>query len=99
MGVAGLAVAADAVANGGRSNSGNGSSDDYSYTPSQSGSNYFSDSYDEVQVNSVDDDTSLERKSPKAHMVKGHSQRYHYKDGSVRWKEKEPYSSGGNKDE
>lgn len=65
----------------------------------QSGSNYFSDSYDEVQVNSVDDDTSLERKSPKAHMVKGHSQRYHYKDGSVRWKEKEPYSSGGNKDE
>ena len=36
VGVAGLAAVADAVANGGRSSSNSGSSDDYTYTPSQS---------------------------------------------------------------
>lgn len=99
VGVAGLAAAADAVANGGRSNSGNGSSDDYSYTPSKSGSGSFNDYSDGDEVNTVDAYNSVERSSPEEHMVKGHGQHYHYKDGSVRWKEKDPYPRGGNKEE
>ena len=49
----------------------------------------------------VDQDTSesSERSSPDEHTVKGHGQRYHYKDGSVKWKDKDPYSRGGNNDE
>ena len=99
VGVAGLAAAADAVANGGRSNSGNGSSDDYSYTPSRSGSGSFNDYSDGDEVDTVDTYNSVERSSPEEHMVKGHGQHYHYKDGSVRWKEKDPYPRGGNKEE
>ena len=90
VGVAGLAVVADAVANGGRSNSGNGSSYDYSYTPLRSGSSSFNDYSDGDEVDTVDT-YSVERSSPEEHMVKGHGQHYHYKDGSVRWKEKDPY--------
>ena len=45
VGVAGLAAAADAVANGGRSSSGDSSSGDYSYTTSRTGSDTFDDSY------------------------------------------------------
>ena len=47
----------------------------------------------------VNTDSSAERSSPEEHMVKGHGQHYHYKDGSVKWKEKDPYPRGGNKDE
>ena len=94
-----MAATADAVANGGRSNSGNGSSDDYSYTPSRSGSGSFNDYCDGDEVVTVDTYNSVERSSPEEHMVKGHGQHYHYKDGSVRWKEKDPYPRGGNKEE
>lgn len=93
----GLAAAVDAVANGGQSNSGNGSSDDYRYTPSRNGSGSFND--DEVQVDIADTYSSVERSSPKEHMVKGHGQHYHHKDGSVRWREKDPYPRGHNKDD
>lgn len=93
----GLAAAVDAVANGGQSNSGNGSSDDYRYTPSRNGSGSFND--DEVQVDIADTYSSVERSSPEEHMVKGHGQHYHYKDGSVRWREKDPYTRGHNKDD
>lgn len=94
-----MAAAADAVANGGRSSSGSGRSDDYSYTPSRSGSNFFNDDNDGDEVDTVDSYNSMERSSPEEHMVKGHGQHYHYKDGSVRWKEKDPYPRGGNKDD
>ncbi len=40
-----------------------------------------------------------ERSSPDEHTVKGHGQHYHYKDGSVKWKEKDPYPRGANKNE
>lgn len=93
----GLAAAVDAVANGGQSNSGNGSSDDYRYTPSRNGSGSFND--DEVQVDIADTYSSVERSSPEEHMVKEHGQHYHYKDGSVRWREKDPYTRGHNKDD
>ena len=36
--------------------------------------------------------------SPEEHIVKAHGQRYHYKDGSVRWKEKHTYSRGKSND-
>ena len=85
VGAAGIAAATDAVINGGRSGSGNGGS--------------FSYSNDDVLVDNPCTDISIERSSPEEHMVKGHGQRYHYKDGSVRWKEKDPYPRGGNKDE
>lgn len=49
----------------------------------------------------ADQDTSesSERSSPDEHIVRGHGQRYHYKDGSVKWKDKDPYSRGGNNEE
>lgn len=99
MGVAGLAAAVDAVTNVGRAGSDNGNSDDYGYTPSRSGIGSFNDDNDGDEVDTVDAYYSVERSSPEEHMVKGHGQRYHYKDGSVRWKEKDPYPRGGNKDD
>lgn len=99
VGIAGFAVAADAVANGGRSNSGNGNSDDYSYTPLRSGSSSYNDYSDGDEVDTVDTYSYVKRSSLEEHTVKGHGQRYHYKDGSVRWKEKAPYHRGGNKEE
>ncbi|NQL65756.1 teneurin-3 [Streptococcus suis] len=99
VGVAGLAVAADAVANGGRSNSGNGKSDDYSFTPLRSGRSSFNDYIDGDEADTVDTYSYVGRSSLEEHMVKGHGQHYHYKDGGVRWKEKAPYQRGGNKEE
>lgn len=95
--IAGLAAAADAVANGERSGPSNSSSD-YSYAPSRSGNSTFDGNYNEASLDDVNTDSSLERSSPEEHMVKGHGQHYHYKDGSVRLKEKAPYQRGGNKD-
>ena len=96
VGVAGLAAAADAVANGGRSSSNNRSSDDYTYTPSQS--NLYNDSYDEVQAETIDTDTSVERSSPKEHTVRHHGQHY-IKNGERVWIEKDSYPRGGKKNE
>lgn len=39
------------------------------------------------------------RKSPEEHTVNDQGQRYHYKDGSVRYKEKQPYKRGKPKGE
>ena len=96
VGVAGLAAAADAVANGGRSSSNNRSSDDYTYTPSQS--NLYNDCYDEVQAETIDTDTSVERSSPKEHTVRHHGQHY-IKNGERVWIEKDSYPRGGKKNE
>lgn len=98
VGVAGLVVAADAVANGGRSSLSNGSSDDYTYTPSKSESASFSDSCDEIQVDTIDIDASVERSSPKEHTVRPHGQHY-IKNGKRVWIEKESYPRGGKKEE
>ena len=97
VGAAGIAAVTDAVINGGRSSSGKSGSSDYDYNPSRSSSS-ISDSGDDVLVDNSGN-FSIERSSPEEHMVKGHGQHYHYKDGSVRWKEKDPYPRGGNKDE
>ena len=96
-GIIGLATTVDAVAKRERSGSINSSSD-YSYTPSRSGNNTFDDNYTEASLDDVDTDSSVERSSPEEHMVKGHGQHYHFKDGSIRLKEKAPYQRGGNKD-
>lgn len=80
------------------SNSINSDSKDYDFTSSRSNS-YSSDNYDDALVDNSGTDFSVERSSPDEHMVKGHGQHYHYKDSSVRFKEKAPYTRGGNKDE
>lgn len=98
VGVAGLAAAADAVANGGRSSSRNSSSGDYSYTPSQSESDTYDDNYDEAPTDEVDNDASMKRSSPKEHTVRPHGQHYK-KNGERVWIEKDAYPRGGNKDE
>lgn len=58
----------------------------------------YEDSYDDYPVGG-DSLEFLERSSPDEHTVRRHGQHYHYKDGSVKWKEKEPYPRAGNKDE
>lgn len=96
----GLVAVVDAVAKGNQSNSVNGSSDDYIYTPSRNGSGSFNDDdNDETQVDIADTCSLVERSSPDEHIVKGHGQHYHYKDGSVRWREKAPYPRGYNNDD
>ena len=59
---------------------------------------------DDHFISSGKPDDSLEekimkakRKSPEAHTVNDRGQRYHYKDGSVRYKEKQPYIRGKSK--
>lgn len=87
-----------AMANGGRSSSSNENSDDYTYTPSQNVSTSFNDSYDEVQIDTIDTDTSVERSSPKEHTVRSHGQHY-IKNGERVWIEKNSYLRGGKKEE
>ena len=80
--------------NDGLSNSINSDSNDYDFTSSRRNS-YSSESNDDALVDNSNTDYSVERSSPDEHMVKGHVQHYHYKDGSVRFKEKAPYTRGG----
>ena len=58
----------------------------------------YEDSYDDYPVDQ-DTSESSERSSPNEHTVRGHGQHYHYKDGSVKWKDKDPYPRGGNNEE
>lgn len=58
----------------------------------------YEDSYDDYPADK-DTSESSERSSPDAHTVRGHGQRYHYKDGSVKWKDKDSYPRGGNNEE
>lgn len=98
--VVGLAVAG-AVSNSDHSSSGSGF-DDYDYNPSRNRNNTFTDTYEDTSGDdTVDVDSSIECSSPDDHTVRGHGQHYHYKDGSVKWKEKAPYPRprGGNKNE
>lgn len=71
------------------------SSSDSGYGQSDTNDDYDYDDY------STDDDSvkSSEHSSLAEQMVPDHKQRYHYKDGSVKWKDKEPYLRGGKKDE
>lgn len=97
IGVAGLAVAAEAVSNSGHSGSNSGS-DDNDYNPLRNRNNTFINTYEDTSGDDTADvDSSIKRSSPDEHTVRGHGQHYHYKDGRVKWKEKEPYSRGGNK--
>lgn len=61
-----------------------------SYEPNNTlGDDYLADS---------DDTATFEHASPEEHTVRGHGQHYHTKDGVI-WKEKEPFSRGGKKNE
>ena len=101
--VATAAVAAVESSRRGASNSEYGWSGDYDRDEYEdSNYNYSDDEYEDSYDNyPVDQDTSesSERSSPDEHTVKGHGQRYHYKDGSVKWKDKDAYPRGGNNNE
>ena len=56
-----------------------------------------SDSADFAICITEDEFPKEQRKSPEEHIVNARGQRYHYKDGSVRYKEKQPYKRGGDK--
>lgn len=92
-GVAAVAAGADAIANGGKGSGGSsGSSSSTDYLSSSSDNDYLDgDDYDD---SSDDRDYPEERSSPKEHMVPGHGQHYHTKDGVI-WKEKDAYPRGG----
>lgn len=96
IGVTAVVAGAGAIANNGKGSggsSGSASSDDDSRNYSYDNDVDFSNggSYDD----SSDDNNYLEeRSSPKEHMVLGHGQHYHTKDGVI-WKEKDPYPRGG----
>ena len=103
VGVAGVAAGASVIANSGK---GSGSSSDGSGL--SSANDYFSSSSDDdhsdfLYKDNYDDsfdgiDYPEERSSPKEHMVPGHGQHYHTKDGVI-WKEKDSYLRGGKHDD
>ncbi len=74
------------------------SSDGDDYNSNYSSSSDDSDSLADNTDASGERDYPEERSSPQEHIVTGHEQRYHTKDGVI-WKEKDPYTRGGNKDE
>lgn len=94
VGVLAATVTAAAVAKSSRSGS---SSLEYGRSGAYDRDKY-KDSYDDYFKN---EDTleSSDRSSPERHTVRGHGQRYHYKDGSVKRKEKSPYPRCVKKDE
>ena len=93
VGIAAATITAAAVAESSK----NGSSDS---GHSSSGDNYDED-YDNVPDahNDYSDDVADTDKGYTPNDVPAGKQRYHYKDGSVKWVDKEPYHRGGNNDE
>lgn len=87
IGIAAATITAVAeVSKRGSSGSGDEKSDDYNFDESE-------DSYDDY---SADDDSQEDTESSYTpNDVPAGGQHYHYKDGSVRWKEKPPYHRGG----
>lgn len=100
VGIAALAVGADAIVNSGNGSGGgsrSSSSDDY---PSRSSDDDYADSLDSDDYDSSSSDRNYpdERSSPEEHTVPAHGQHYHTKDGVI-WKEKESYQRGGKHDD
>ena len=93
VGTTAAVVGADAIAKSGKGSGGmSGSSSSNDYLSGSSDVDYLDgDDYDD---SSDDRDYPEERSSPKEHMVPGHGQHYHTKDGVI-WKEKDPYPRGG----
>lgn len=106
VGIAAATITAAAVAESTKSSSSgseNGQSDnssDYDY------GGYTPDEPEDLYDNLVDDDYVVDDESSEdidssytPNDVPAGKQRYHYKDGSVKWKDKPAYHRGGNKDE
>lgn len=92
----GLVAVTDAVVNGDRSSYGDSISSDNNHTLSSSGDSSLVNTYDRVQADTVNMDTSLERSSVKEHTVRPHGQNY-IKKGKRVWIEKDSYIRGCNK--
>lgn len=77
---------------------------DSDYTDVDDYSAYDPDDTDVDDISDYDSDLDstnkeiTERSSPSKHMVDGHPQRYHTKEGTI-WKDKKPYPRGKNSDE
>ena len=91
LGIAALTYAAAEATKGSSSSTGGSSYD----TDSDSFGN---DDYENDYSSDNDAVEASEHASPSEHTVRGHGQHYHTKDGII-WKEKEPFSRGGKKDE
>ena len=100
-GAAALAVGSAYVASKG-SGSGGGAfseNDGYNYSTSDLSDDYNGSNDDTGYDDSSDArDYPDERLSPREHIVPGHCQHYHTKDGVI-WKQKDPYSRGGKRDD
>lgn len=93
VGTTATVVGVGAIANSGKGSDGSsGSSLSNDYLSSSSDDDYLD--RDDHDDSSEDRDYPEERSSPKEHMVQGHGQHYHRKDGVI-WKKKNPYPRGG----
>jgi hypothetical protein len=92
----GLFVATVAVATVKESSRSGSSNSEYGWSDDDRAE--YENSYEDYPADQ-DTSESSERSSPDEHIVRGHGQRYHYKDGSVKWKDKDPYPRGGNIEE
>ena len=100
-GGAALAVGSAYVASKGSGSGRGGSSenDDYDYSSSDLPDDYSGSNDDTGYDDSSDSrDYPDERSSSREHIVPGHGQHYHTKDGVI-WKEKDPYPRGGKHDD
>lgn len=92
----GLFVATVAVATVKESSRSGSSNSEYGWSDDDRAE--YENSYEDYPADQ-DTSESSERSSPNEHTVRGHGQHYHYKDGSVKWKDKDPYPRGGNIEE
>ena len=96
LGMIGVTAGASAIVNSDKESSGGSGLYSSNNIFRRSSSNNYDTSMDGgIYPDSSDDGNLLdERSSPKEHIVPGHGQHYHTKDGVI-WKEKDPYSRGG----
>lgn len=92
----GLFVASVAVAAVKESSRSGSSNSEYGWSDDDRAE--YENSYEDYPADQ-DTSESSKRSSLDEHIVRGHGQRYHYKDGSVKWKDKDPYPRGGNIEE
>ena len=70
---------------------------DATHSSDSSSCSFGDDAVEDYGITDVAEE-STEHASPEEHMVRGHGQHYHTKDGVI-WKEKDPFPRGGKKDE
>ncbi len=100
LAIAGGKAALDGLANSGSSSSSSDSSSSKNHQAKSKDSDYYDtgiddENYEEDDVDSNDDSVEDDDKPYTPNDVPAGKQRYHYKDGSVKWKDKPAYHRGG----